>query len=60
MEAQKRQRALGPGLADQGEADGVGDIMEIDEHFLALLERGGITDQLAGEGVDACVVHGGG
>ena len=58
MQTHERQRTLGAGLADQCDADGFRHFVEIDENFFALLESGRVADKLAGEGVDACVVHG--
>ena len=58
MELHERQRALGPDLADEREADGVGHVVEVDKDLFAFFQRGGVADQLAGEGVDTGVVHG--
>jgi hypothetical protein len=58
MHSDEWQRAFGSGLTDQGNADGVRDVVQIDQDFLALFESGGVTDELACEGVDAGVVHG--
>ena len=58
MDFDEWQGSLGARFADEGDADGVGDIVEVDEDLFAFFKSGGIADQLAGEGVDAGVVHG--
>ncbi len=45
------------GFADEGKADGVRDIVEVDEDFFAFFQGGGVADQLFGEIVDAGIVH---
>ena len=58
MELDEGESTLSTGRADQRDADGVRNIEKVDEDLLSFFQIRGVLDQLAGEGVDAGVVHG--
>ena len=57
VDADEGDGSAGAGFADEGEADGIGDVVEVDEDFFAFFQGGGVADQLFGEIVDAGIVH---
>ena len=59
VDIDERSRFHSPDLADQSDAHLLGNIEQFDQHILASLGGGRVADELAGELVDARIMHGG-